>query len=740
MRFASFVAIVALVLVGPGVHAGGRKLVGPVGIRTALPEDHPYQKQLRKFLGTLTEKDFEHGIKGGLKAEPAGDDPEYLYRCFLLTTMPQPLVGTKRGAPAVNAPASLFVLANIEKPEGVMIPPVWPEPLITFTTWKYPGNTYYNNRALKLRAFVTCCIHLLMLDDQLDNHPERGGNRSDWFGNQLIITAQPYPGFKDVLPAEVQKAYEAGLQKMGRRVFDWGPVGEEPNLEIIATAGLWHVSKAINDPAFSKEAEAYARRLFTDPRFFHPAGYFTDNRGIDMGYQGTTNFFAVWTALASDWPFAKEAVAKCYRLRAHLCLPEPDGSYVGPSHFNSRTSSDAWGDQWEWNGTRDRAAALLTDEAVYLNKLPALEDLKNAPAKRASAFNGQLSENPLSGKGGYLKNEQIGSHPWKWRMWHSFNFPPSVNAGYEFYPNGSYARLRKMQDENSPWLKSPFLRDESFLRDFAQAFTVARFPAHAAIVHSGPVGIPGQEDGLYKFAGPLGFGGGQLSAFWTPKTGTVILGRRAGNTWAKTFDNIEEWRTWPIHAVSGCNLDGKVFTSGRIRLPDVVSDLQKDQGTVHVSGMIPIEQLGQGKVLQGRIGYQRTFQIDAGKVRVETRLKATGQDKVAELYETIPIFLHEAKLQPKAVPTSIEFQIKGKWQPATEEYQDRVEAVKLTRFQGTVRIAFDEPRRVKLAPTVWTDTFLSRARCRNLLIDLLEGATGPAVLKGEKTVRYQISS
>lgn len=738
MRTMLIVAILVLAL-DSRADAGARKLTGPPGVRTALPDEHPYQKTLRKYLGTLTEKDFAHGIKGGLKTVPPGDDAEYNYRAHLLTLMPQPLVGSKRGAPAVNAPAALFLLASIEKPEGVMIPPVWPEPLATFANWQYAGNVYHANRALKLRAFVTSTIHMMMMDDQLDHHPERGGARADWFSNQLIIAAQPYPGFKDALPIEIQKAYEIGLQRMGQRVLDWGPVGEEPNLDMIAAVGLWHVSKAINDPKFTKDAEAYARRLFTDPRHFHPAGFWIDNRGIDMGYQGTTNFFAVWAALASDWPFAKEAVAKSYRLRAHLCLPEPDGKwFVGPSHFNSRTSSDAWGDQWEWGGARDQIASLVTDEAIYLATLPAKDELKNAPAKRATAFNGQIAENPLTGKGGYLKNEDIRSHPWKWRLWQSFNFPPTVNAGYEYYPIGSYARHAKLQQENSPWLKSPFQRDESFVRDFAKAFTVAKFPKHAAIVHSGPVGIPGQEDGTFKFAGPLGFGGGQLSAYWTPATGSVILGRRAGNTWSKTFDNIEEWRTWPIHAVSGCNLDGKVFTSARILQPDVVSDLKNDQGIVQVNGHIPIEQLGQNKVLQGRISYQRTFQIDAGKVRIETRIKAYGQDKVAECYETIPIYLHDAQRQAKSAPTAIAFQVDDKWLPATSEYRDKVTAVKLTRFLGEVRIVFDQPQRVKLSPADWTDTFLSRARCRNLMIDLLEGA-GPAVLRGEKVVRYQIS-
>lgn len=716
------------------VEAGGRKLPkAPDKIRTTLPDQHPYQQVLRKHLASLTEKDFTHGVTEKIQVVPADPDPEFQYRNHLLTLMPQPLVGTKRGAPAVNAPPRLFTLASIERPEGVHTPPVWPEPLIAFVNWKYPGNPYYHNRALKLRAFVKCTIQLVMMDDQLEHHPERGGSRADWFGNQLIILAQPYPGFKDVLPADVQKAYETGLRRMGERVFEWGPEGEEPNLEIVSVLGLWYTSQALRDAAFARAAEAYARRICTDPRFFHQAGFFLDNRGIDVGYQGMTNFFLNGIALASDWPFAKDVVDRCYRLRAHLCLPEPEGGFVGPSHFNSRTSSDAWGDQWEWGGARDHAAALATEHALYLTKALTPEELRNAPARRAGGFQQALGENPV-GKGGFLKNEQIDSHLWRWSLWQSFNFPGTINFGHEHYPIGAYQKLHELQKNNSPLLKSPFLREQNFVRDFAKAFTVARQPTYAAIVHSGPIGWPGIEDGTFKFAGPLGFGGGQLSAFWTPDTGAVLLGRRGGNSWDKTFDHVEDWRAWPIHAVSGCKHDGKVFTSARIRQPDVASDVRDNKGSVEVSGVLPHEQLGQGKVLEGRLTCTRTFKLEADAVHIETRLHATGQDKIVELYETLPVFIHAF---PKAPQTSVSFQVNGQWQPAATEFVEGVQAIKLSRSKGDVHITFDRPQRLKLG-SAWTDTYLSRAKCQNIQIDLLQGTT-PQVVHGNLALSYRIA-
>jgi hypothetical protein len=303
-----------------------------------------------------------------------------------------------------------------------------------------------------------------------------------------------------------------------------------------------------------------------------------------------------------------------------------------------------------------------------------------------------------------------------------------VNFGYEFYRPGAYAHRVKLEKGNSPFLKSPFLRDGTFVRNFENAFIVAKQPAYSAILHTGPVGTQDPGDGLAQFKGPLGLGGGQLSAFWTPATCSIILGRRAGMGWDATNDKVEEWRLWPIHAVSGCTPEGKAFTSARIQKPDVSSDMKKDGGTVTVSGVLPAEQLGQGKVLAGAIEYKRTFHIQPDALHVETTAKADGKDKIAEFYETLPVFLREGKAM---APTTIEFQVGGKWLPATADYQEKVTAVKLTRLNGAVQIKLDRPRRVKLSPNDWKDTYLTAATCRNVMIDLLEG--------GGTTVSYQIS-
>ena len=716
-----------------------------------LPQAHEYQRALRAYIGSLTDKDFAHGVTAEITEQPPSQDADTLYRNFIYTLLNQPVIGSKRGYPAVNAPPRLFTLAVIESPEGIIVPPVWPETLTSFVEWNYPGNPYYNNRGLKLRALVTAAIKMMMVDDYIDKNPTAG--RADHYSNEMIVLGSPFRAFKDQMPPEARNAYAAGLKKYARQIMAWGPKGEEANFDMITPIGLWYAMKGCDDPEFTAEATAHARKMFADPKYFHPAGYYVERGGLDIGYSGIANCFAVGAALTGDWPFAKDAIERVYRLKSHLTLPEPDGRWTGPTHFNTRLSSPADNDQWKWDsdqalrrGARDYAAALVTDEAAHLVSTPSADELKGAARLRAGTFAAQIHQNPVrTGNGSketpyiYCKDEEITGHKWTWRQWPSWDFPYSVNFGYELYPKGFAAHRAELERTNSPMLKSPYLRDGGFVRDFEKAFFATKQPGYAAILHTGPVGHQSPDEKLPQFTSPLGLGGGQLSAFWTPATGSVILGRRGGNSRKQGFDLIEAWRTWPNHSVSGATRDGKFFTSARILNPTVTSEIKGYQATVKVSGPIPASVISTEKNLSGTIDYAREFKLDEQAIRVATTLQGDGKDPIAELYEVIPIFHRDGAIQKPEVVSTIEFQSGGAWGTATAAYTPNVTAVRVRRFTGAVLIAFDKPRRVKLSPEDWTDKYLSGAICRNVLIDLLENNDQPTVIKDARSVAYTIS-
>ena len=62
----------------------------------------------------------------------------------------------------------------------------------------------------------------------------------------------------------------------------------------------------------------------------------------------------------------------------------------------------------------------------------------------------------------------------------------------------AYAHLLELQKKNSPLLKLPFARGETFVRDFAKAFVVARLPDYGVILHTGPVGHQDPDNGLVQ--------------------------------------------------------------------------------------------------------------------------------------------------------------------------------------------------------------------------------------------------
>lgn len=764
-HYSLIVVLAALAMLAQPVH--GQK--GPETTLTKLPQDHDYQRVLRTYMATLTEKDFDHGVTEKIPTDtPTSTDPEYLYRQYILTLWHQPLVGSKRGTPAISAPPGLFVLPAFETSRGIMQLPVWPETLMSFTQWDYPGNHYRNSRALKLRTFVAGATWMMMLHNfaELNDSKTPPPVRPDWHGYNPVFFAAPYPGFKDVLPPEVQKAYETGMKMVGERMLGWGIRGESCETDLMAPMGLVYISRAANDPEFSKAVEDRVRLICTDSKYFNSAGFWVERGGIDTGFGGQANLYAAWIGLMTDWPFVRKAVEKTYRLRGHLLFPEPDGKLTGPSHFNSRLGSPANSDQFDLkdgglgsdDGARDVAVSLLTDEAAQFVLTPNPETLKAAPGHRANYFNFQIGENPRiteNGKQRHIRDEEIkNEYPWKVRMWMTYNFPVSVNPGYEFYRKGAFAHRQELVKKNSPLLKSPYLRGESFVRDFDKAFVAVRQPGFAAALHTGPVGSQSADDHKAQFGGPMGLGGGQLSAFWTPESGAVILGLRKGMSYDKSFDVLDDWRTWPIHAVSGVSTGGTVFTSARNAAPQVACDVTDGGGRITVEGPLvamkifkdpgapdaaKAKDLMYDEPLAGSNGYVRTFVVDGKGVGVETTISGDGQETVAELCETIPVYLGTGAAQVSNANARIEFQTGGKWASASDQYTEKVQAVRLTRFGGSVRITFDKPRRAKLSPAEWTDSWLNvGAASRNVMIDLLETGGKPALLKETRRIAYRI--
>jgi hypothetical protein len=185
-------------------------------------------------------------------------------------------------------------------------------------------------------------------------------------------------------------------------------------------------------------------------------------------------------------------------------------------------------------------------------------------------------------------------------------------------------------------------------------------------------------------------------------------------------DSLEEWRMWPVHAISGMTTSGELLTSAAITEPRLESQVAENTADVIVAGPIPTKEGTPAP------DYQRQFLVKPSGVTIRTTLKSAAPIKFGELYDMLPLFLHEAS-RVKEAQHKIELQVADRWVPATTEPQAKVAAVRVERFGGSMLVTFDRPRVVQLAPRDWTDGFQTQATCRTLLIDLLDGGGPQAV-------------
>ena len=678
-----------------------------------LPQAHPYQMVLRDYLANLREADFEVPLDR-LVYDPAyfpTDDDRY--RGWLFSGY----VPTYAG---LRLRPSYFTLQTIEGAGGVLmnLGQVRPEGLAWWANWAYPGNPYYGSPAVKNRAFVAAAVDLMMLDAAHDLGLFR---RSDFLGGTLIWLAYTYGGVRDNLPPEVQAAYEVGLRKFVDRLETWGPAGIMGDMDTFAVLGLAYTAQALGDAEIEERGKAYARNHLA--RFLHPAGYIDHGAGFDASYNGIGLYFMTWATLATGWDFLADGLQKMSRLKAYLTLPEPDRTYFfGPSHFSTSTSADSPNDQWEFSPPRDIGAAMSAHDALYMAfggrsrrpwawAVPDTAAMVQAVQRSINTINAALT--PLAAT----------ATPWQETHWSS-----AINYAHDYYPPGFYEQLKTLRDQPVPELQPPFLREGSFIHNFEDTFLVAKFADYGVIIHTGR---------LSWWEGLTGFGGGALSAFWTPQAGPVLLGRRRGYQ----HDNPDRWdefRIWPTHALSGRTPGGKVFTSARFKFPSKEYTVEESRAVVSVSGMIGDEFTAEDRCLRGDVRYNRRFVVEPEGLTVESTLTSDGQDLATELYETIPVFLRDGRY-PGEVPFYIWFEVGGQWVEATGDLYENVRRVQVGRFGGTIRIEFDEPQRLRLSPSEWSDTYQSRAICRNILVDLLGSGGKAAPLPARVAVRYRIT-
>ncbi len=763
-------------------------------LQAQLPQNYQWQITLRDYIASFQESDFALPIDNNgrlplVTAETSlllNNDDEWMYFWNSVRNrardVPDPLL--------IRVAPEHFLLSSIEAGNDVR---AWRPANIYnaawWLDWKYPGNPYYTDpdirNKLKNRLLVQAAVSIIM-------KRHHGSSGMDERMSGYIGPAYAYSLSKDVVPANVQEAFEEGLSYRFNEHLphdqasrSHAPRGVHADMDFFSVVAMWYIAKGIGTQEAKEQAYDYAKtRVFR--RHFWPTGYVDHGDGFDVSYQGMTNSMLIHLGLATNWDFMSDVMDRVYKLRAHISFPEPDSetSFAGPTHFSTSTPGDTWDEQQPYRA-KWVLAAMQSDWAKYIPGRVGyswFEDDWPEDGERSSDFIADRI-NKINFDDGHQQEAvaipRNDSPPvWRDTRYQNVNQLASAYRG----PDGFYSQFEAERNAGAEITKSPFERSENFIRSFPEVdlnyyealdvtyegtsdewrkfvdwdwfkknFLVAKFDTYATVIHTGRLSWWD-----YYISG---LGGGALSAFWTPDTGPVLLGRGhggqspSGTEYHWNHPDGRTWRIWASHAISGQNSAGafstatrryvnreyKLFDSNNQETTDeteavwarvIVNDIIGDNATwIYRHGNTASTRTVENPGVLEEAQYRRIFDVREQGITIYSELTSDGSAGCDELWEMIPVYLGKKSSQQSAANTRIFFEVNDNWIEAGTSLQENVTRVKVERFNGEVFIVFTEPRSVKLSP-------VQSVHNRNIMVDLLGDNTH---LPTETSVEYTIS-
>lgn len=693
-----------------------------------LPQDAAWKVTLRDWLAERQAKDFaipEHEFRFPDVYHKQPHDKIYRDWIVLGHSGREPVTAGFRAEP------KWFTLDHIEGEQVRCFPE--PAALAWWVQFDFPGNPYFDSAAGKRRALVIAIVDMLMLET---SHVDPRNIKPDFMGANLGTWAYTFRVCQQELPPKVNEAFRKGMLHYLGLMERVAPRDGNSNMdmrEIVTLAELDHLFA--EDKVLHRRLIGLARRILfgsshrgpatSDPRrgTFHPAGYIGEADGPETSYNGISLYHLAEAAMISrgdpDWEaFLPEVVRRMVRFKAYNTFPEPGGGYEGPSSWSTRTNAPYVNDQRDrpW---RPFAEAMLTEEALYRLGL----DPDGPPDQ--TAFGLAPPEKMLSDiQTTVARINRRPRRPEKWRadvppVWQEDHWPADLPYTWDHYVPGSYQRFQQLLAMKAEMLRPSFERTANFNLAFDEEFWMAKRGKWGFQIEAVP-----HMSRSYDKGGSGALAGGSLAAFWTKPTGVVLLGRLPDKWNYVTWDKIT---TWPTHHLWGRTAKGTAFSSARQWHPWVHFDLDADghPQKVHVLGSLgPDQTVEQEDSLDpGQVFYRREFSLRKDGLHIQSELLSRGEDQLAELWETLPIFLSPTRRNRNSnadSETTIEFKRDGVWHPGVKGLSAGVQAVRLNRFGGVVVIEFDSPQRVAFGD-VFTTRYQKKDRFQNLHIDLLSG-------------------
>ncbi len=595
---------------------------------------------------------------------------------------------------------------------------------------KQPWNPYAGDAQVARRAAIISLVDLLMNREQIRYYhsgeegcrqPALPGPHTGIYGFSLTFNAFTFLKVSEVLPSEVREAWAEGLRWLASALAHARPVGPE-NMQLSAPTGIYYVGLALDDAGLKKVAQERMSELLAQE--FSAAGYMRDAGVPDGSYNGISLH-----RLAEFWAISgSEGIARflksAYRLKEYLTLPEPNGTWISPSHFNARCQDGFDNDQYQ--GREVMFAKEVPGAALFLSPRWAHDSTpETVREKIASALKKRFTRLATAKAWGQTAQ---GARPHDWGM--------VLDLPYILYPEADGAELERIVQEHS---QPVILRQDRYTENLGNEFFVVRRPAYGAIFYSGPA--TAGDDGRTNYGNRLkgeggylmGLAGGGLSAFWTPLSGSLLLGRFTGREgyWRKDLAGPDKlviggWEDWLNNQIVGETMEGKILSSSRT--PHPRSRLSPDGAKLEIKGVIPNALKKQGRITDAEVSYLRTYEFHDDAIACQLVIETNTPLEMKSLYEAIPIVVSIGK--DGEGPLSLRF-LDSDGQPV-EEIEGRrigVKALELSRYKGTTRIDFQEPVTFAMKSVEITSRQRSWVRGRSFLIELPRKLTPGAPVK-----------
>ena len=689
-----------------------------------LPREHAYQKDLCKWMGSLSLKDV--ALK---RAEMQWDgtvrNSEHASQIWGYFGYGGPKPGT-----VMQCEAKWFVLDDGKghgiEGSGRVRHPRFANSAAVYRILDFPmkdgsqGNPFFGSDALARRALVATAVDLMMTDDSHGIISSIA--RSDFLGGSMNAWVETFEMCKDVLDEKAQDAFEAGFEHMVNKYLKWGPRDVNTNMDMRAVAAVARLYAGTENRALQDKCIRVARRfLFGSEEgslenldsikgTYFPAGYVGENNGPETTYNGVSYYHLLEARCAvpddPKWDFLDPVLRAMIEFKLYQYYPD-HGRYDGPAGYACRTGNSYVYDQ-RGRSWRDVAAADLYEEAIPLvysfqwrrPKLPEMEELINRAKSQIRRLNS------------YGASIKITEPPMIWEADHKQHWPPD---GTFFSRPGWYDRLQAIYRSKSDKLHAPYDKPGSSFSRFFGEKGKEEFWAYRN-------GASNKDFGFFiehvPRTWPYGsWAGGSMQIFWSRKTGILLLSThdKTGDEFHKkentrVYKVIDQWATDHVWGRNG----DRIFTSATAfnLSPTQVKSRTGSQPFVETTTRFRYDEGN----LYGNATLTSRFEPTPNGLKVTKTLSSTP--KSTELWATIPVYLRDSRSQKDLKDTLIETQSGTSWKAFTHT---TTQQLRLTRDTPTgpahAYIQFTEPQKVRLAEP-WQATYQSRSRIQNIQIDL----------------------